>query len=121
MKLRILVAAALLGLINTAGAVRVLEQAERSAELTLSQITLPIDSNGTLSFKSCADCRTSSHRVTAVTKYLLDGREIPLEDFLQAIGEIRKSRTANEATIAAVYLDLATERVTRVSVRRAAP
>ena len=116
---RILIAVALLGLANTAGALRVLEQVERAAELTLSQLTLPSGTDGTLSFKTCAECRTSSHRVTAVTKYLLDGREVPFEDFLVAVADIRKSRTANERSTAAVYLDIATERVTRVSVRPA--
>ena len=55
------------------------------------------------------------------TKYLLDGSEVPLEDFRRAIEGIRQNRAANESTIAAVFLDLATERVTRVSVRRYAP
>ena len=117
----ILIAAALFALANSAGAVRVLEPVERAAELTLSQLTLPAGTDGTLSFRTCADCRLSSHRVTATTKYLLDGSELPLEDFRRAIEEIRESRAANDSTTAAVFLDLATERVTRVSVRRSAP
>jgi hypothetical protein len=121
MKFRILFAVALLGLVNTAGAVRVLEQAERSAELTLNQLTLPAGSDGTLTFKMCTDCRTDRHRVTAGTKYVLDGHEVTLEDFLLATEEIRKSHVANETTTATVFLDLATELVTRVSVRRSAP
>jgi len=117
----ILLAATLFGLAHTAGAARVLEQVERAVELRLSQLTLPGGTDGTLSFRTCADCRVGSHRVSATTKYLLDGSEVPLEDFRRAIEEIRKSRAANESTIAAVFLDLATERVTRVSVRRFAP
>jgi hypothetical protein len=117
---RILVAAALLCLVNTAGAVRVLEQLEKPVELTVSQITLPTGETGTLSFKECDECRTSSHRVTSATKYLLNGREVPLADFLIVIEEIRSNRRVAETTNAAVFLDIATERVTRVSVKRAA-
>ena len=120
MTIRILIAAAVFSfsLVNSAGAVRVLDQAERGVELSVNQLTLPTDGSGTLSFKTCAECRISTHSVTATTKYLLNGREMALADFLLVIEEIRSTRTGAETATAAVYLDLATERVTRVAVNR---
>jgi len=120
MTIRILIAAAVFSfsLVNSAGAVRVLDQAERGVELSVNQLTLPTDGSGALSFKTCAECRMNTHSVTATTKYLLNGREMALADFLLVIEEIRSTRTGAETATAAVYLDLATERVTRVAVNR---
>jgi hypothetical protein len=43
---------------------------------------------------------------------------VALEDFRRIIEEIRSTRNGAATTTAAVYLDVATERVTRVAVNR---
>jgi hypothetical protein len=115
---KFLTAVALLCVFTTAGAVRVLEQAEKPVELALSDLTLPTDNVGNLVFKECNTCRTKTHRVTAATKYFLNRRELALTDIRLAVEELRASRNAAAAINVAVFLDLNTEQVTRVSIQR---
>jgi hypothetical protein len=119
MMLRLLAAASLLGLLNTAGAVRVLEQVERPFELTLSQLTLPTSTTGTLSFKECADCRTMSPRVTPATTYVLNDRPVTLEELQASVAQISRTRGGPQSTTVGVFLDITTGRVTRIRLNYA--
>jgi len=106
---------ALLLMIDTASAVRVLEQAERPVELNLGDLTFSAG-GGTISFSECAACSTSTHRLTDSTVFEVNHRVLPLVEFLRVIGEIRE-RNGDEKAFAAVFLDLESGRVTRVEVR----
>jgi hypothetical protein len=120
MTIRILATLALLGLMRSAGAggLPLLEQIERPYELALGQLTLPKDTSGTVTVHECDSCRFSSHALTGATKFLLDGRAVPYADFLQAVTDLRLSSSALNQTVVNVYVDIATERVTRVAIRR---
>jgi hypothetical protein len=113
---QILATIALLLLIETAGAVRVIEQIERPVELTLGDITFSAG-GGTISFSECATCGLSTHRLTDSTVYEVNARALPLAEFLGVIEEIRDRPNGDARTVAAVFLDLASGRVTRVEVR----
>jgi hypothetical protein len=114
---KIWITVALLMSFNTAGAVRVLEQVERAVELTLGELTLPNDNGGTINFKECAKCPVSTHRVTNATVYRANGQTLALVDFQRLVADIRQRPKANDTTIAAVFLDIASGRVTRVQIR----
>ena len=121
MTLRILLAAALIGFMNTAGAVRVIEQVERPFEITVAQLALPGAVNGTLTFRACADCNFESHRMDGTTRFLLNRHEVPFVDFVRAFNAAKGSENTAKATMANVYVDLATGRVTRVSLSTSVP
>lgn len=117
MRIRIVAALLLLGLVNTAGAVRVLREVERPFEITLSALTLPRDTGGSLTLRECDTCRFSSYRLQGATKFVLDSREVAYADFTRAVDALRGSSAA-DATVISVFIDRTTEQVTRVTVHR---
>jgi hypothetical protein len=118
MTIRIFAILALLGFVGSANAFRVIGQPERPFELILSQLTLPRDTGGTVTVRECDTCRVSTRRFVDGAKFVVDGRELRYADFLQVVADIRASTRANDTTVANVYVDIATERVTRVAIRR---
>ncbi len=117
MMIRLLTTLALLGLFNTAGAARLLEEVERPFEITVSQLTLPRETEGSLTLRACDTCRFSTYRLQGATKFVLDSREVMYAEFLSAVDALRASSAA-ERTVVSVFIDRTTERVTRVIVHR---
>ena len=110
------IVALLFGLLGPVHALRVIEDVENSVELALGDLTLPADSGGMVTFRACATCPLSMHRVTGETKYILNRRELPLLEFLAAIEDIRSTASIDRRALAGVFFDINTERVTRVIV-----
>jgi hypothetical protein len=106
----------LLGSTAPSYAARVLEPVERGLELALEEIVLPADDGGNVRFRTCATCTLATHLVTQDTTYLFNHRALPLVEFLAAVEEIRARPSVHRRTIAGVYLDIETERVTRIAV-----
>ena len=79
MNIRILLSAALIALSVPAAAdfVTVIE----AYEVQLADLRLPGNTNGTLSFKACAECEYQTVRVTSATLYEANNRGFTLEDF----------------------------------------
>jgi hypothetical protein len=73
---RIFATCALLAVFGTAQATRILEQPERSYELSLSQLTLPSAANGGLTVKPCPSCAYSTHVLTSATEYFVNNRPL---------------------------------------------
>jgi hypothetical protein len=117
MNRQILATIALVLTLDTAGAVRVLEQVERPVELSLGDLTLPTADGGNLTFKECPRCGISSHRVTSETVYMVNGQTLPFAEFAKAVELIRDKRDGDAKTFAAVFLDIESGRVTRVEIR----
>jgi hypothetical protein len=118
MTTRIFALLVLLGFMSSAGAFRVLGQPERPFELTLGQVTLPRDTGGSVTLRECDNCRMSSRRFVDNAAFLVDGRALRYADFLQVITDLRASPTANDNTMVNVYVDVVTEKVTRIAIRR---
>lgn len=57
----------------------------RAHELGLSNFSAPTTANSTIAFKKCNDCELISARVTAATRYSVNGDTVRLEDFREAI------------------------------------
>jgi hypothetical protein len=113
---RILATFALLVATATADATRVLEQPERSVELSLAQLALPSSGGGGLTFKECADCPYSTHVLTQATQYFANGQTLPFEEFARVVAELEGNRRAADRAFAVVFLDVDTGRVTRVTL-----
>jgi hypothetical protein len=112
-----LIAVALLLALDTAGAVRVLEQTERPVELTLAELTLPSGDGGTVSFRECAGCSLSTHRLMDDTELRANGLTVSVADFLRIAGEIKDRPNGAKNAMAVVFLDVATGRITRIELR----
>jgi hypothetical protein len=117
MTLKLPIALALLLLLDTAGAVHVIEQVERAVELTLDQLTLPTKAGSVISFSECAACSSSTHRLLGSTAFHANGQVLPLVEFLRVAAAIADEPQGAERAIAVVFLDVATGRVTRIELR----
>jgi len=106
----------LLGSLDIAAAARVLEDVENSAELALSQIALPPSATGMITFKACASCELSRHRLTAATTYFANGAELRFADFLRTVDEIDAHRGGREQTLVGVFFDVQSGHVTRIAL-----
>ena len=85
--------------------------------LILASVTLPTATGGTVSYKTCADCAYRTHRTMDSTTYEANGRSLPLPDFLRVVEEIyERAGAAENDAVVAVFLDIASERVTRVTL-----
>jgi hypothetical protein len=113
---RIFATFALLAVLGTAHATRVLEQPERSYELSLSQLTLPSNASGGLTVKACDDCAYTTHVLSAGTEYFVNRQSVAFEDFSRIVGEVRANRRALDTAVAGVYIDVDTGRVNRVAL-----
>jgi hypothetical protein len=70
-----------LGLAASGGA----EVISKAYELKLSNFQAPASQNGSVIFKECDDCSPVIVRVTAATRYAINGTEVGLTDFAKAI------------------------------------
>jgi len=113
---RIFATFALLAVLGTAHATRVLEQPERSYEISLSQLTLPSTASGGLTVKACDACAYTTHVLSASTQYFVNNRPVPFADFSRIAGDRRGNRALLEKTVAGVFIDIDTGRVNRVSL-----
>jgi hypothetical protein len=102
---------------GTAHAFRVIEEVENSVELALGEVTLPRDPTGTVQYRPCATCSTVTHAVSQGTTYRLNGRALPLAEFLVEVEDIRRRPSVEARAVAFVYFDLNTKDVNRVTIR----
>jgi hypothetical protein len=107
---------ALLCMSSTAAATRVLEQPERAYELSLEHVTLPTGASGGVSFRTCDSCSFTTHVLTAATEYRVNGNVTTFEDFSRIAKELKSSSRTAETTFLGLFVDIATLRVTRVSI-----
>jgi hypothetical protein len=113
---KLLVTLALLLLVDTAAALRVIEQVERAVELTLVQLRLPTDGT-TITFAECPTCGSSTHRLTDSTVLRANGQTLSLPEFLSVAAAIADKPEGAEQAMAVVFLDIATGRITRIELR----
>ena len=68
-------------------------------ELVLSDLRLPGNEYGTLTFKQCSDCDTQALRVTGETRYLINNRDFSLTDFKEQLKRVRNRKDQNVAVL----------------------
>lgn len=113
---RIFATLALLAVFATAQAARILEQPERSYELSLSQLTLPSAANGGLTVKPCPSCAYSTHVLTSATGYFVNKRPLPYAEFRDVAESLRANEDPARRVFVGVYVDVETGRVNRVTL-----
>jgi hypothetical protein len=116
MTIRILALFALLGFMGSANALRVIGQPERPFEVALSRLTLPPNIGGMVTVRACDECRVSTHRFADGAKFVVDGRELRFDEFLKVVTDVRGSPTTNARTVVGVFVDVNTERITRIAI-----
>jgi len=106
--------ALLLGGMSSAWAYRVVELTEDAYELVLGDVTLPARVQGSVRFKTCPTCPTTSLRVTRATIYIVNGAPLVLADFLAAAAAIRQMDDGEENTDVYVFVDVKSRQVNRL-------
>jgi len=119
MNIRIWKALAILGLALSQAAVADDESVKlvSAVETAPSNITLPPSPNGMMSFKPCGrDCDREYERarITAGTRFVVDGKAMNFEDFRKAFAVIR----VDKDSYALVSYDTRTRTVTSIDVAR---
>ena len=110
MKLKLFIIAMCLGLALPATADFV--TAQQAYEVALSEIRLPRSENGTIAYKECSTCNFQTKRVDPDTRWLINGRAVPLQKFREAVNRVTDRN--NEAV--SILHHLERNRVTAVSV-----
>ena len=87
MKLKLLIAAALLSLALPATAD--FKQVAEAYEVALSDLRLPRGDGGTVAFKECAKCEYRRIRVGADISYRLNGKSVSLKEFRKAMATVQ--------------------------------
>ena len=114
---KLLDATSLLLLIDSAAALRVIEQVERAVELTLGELSLPSAEGGTVSFSECPTCGVSTHRLTASTVFQANRQTVPFVEFMRIAELIADKPDGKTNAVAVVFLDIETGRITRIEIR----
>lgn len=110
----------LLGLCLVAGnasALKTYGQLEKSYELTLAGIILPDNTAGTVIFKPCDTCDTTSLQVDSGTRYFIDGKEYAFADFLRAAQSMQQDAGKSSRTAATIHYWIKNQRVSRLMVQ----
>ena len=110
MKLKVLIAAALLSLASPVLAEFVQEQ--EAYEVALSDVRLPRADGGTIAFKECASCEYRRLRVGSDMRYRLNGKDVSLKKFREAMATVEDRKS--EAVTVLHHLER--NQVTAVSV-----
>jgi len=112
MKIKLLIAAATLGLALSAAAATDSNLGVRAYEVNLSDFRMARDENGTVGFKECDKCEFITKRVSPSTNYMLDGRSVSPEKFRKALYKV----TDREREMLTILHHLQADKVIEISV-----
>ena len=82
--------------ISTAADFRTITEAY---EVDLSDLRLPGNEYGTLTFRQCSDCEAQTLRVTGKTRYVLNDRDFALAEFKEQLKRIRNRKDRNVSVL----------------------
>jgi hypothetical protein len=102
---------------GNASALKIYNQLEKSYELTLAGIILPNSTAGTVIFKPCDTCDTTSLQVDSKTRYFIDGKEYAFADFLRAAQNMQQNVDKSSRTAATIHYWIENQRVSRLMVQ----
>ena len=106
----------LLGSIGSAWAQRTIVQTEDAYELALGEVSLPRGDTGSVIFRPCPECTTTSMRVTRATTYFVNGAPLEFADFLEAAEAIRRMNGGNQRTAVYVFFNIESRRISRLKI-----
>ena len=93
MKIQTLITIALLSLVLSGVANGQGKTIVAAYEVVLSDFRPPATSNGGATFKACTKCERQLVRVTAATRYSINGKTVRLDDFRSAVATARNRDT----------------------------
>jgi len=93
MKIQTLIAFVLLGLACSGAAIGQGKTIVAAYEVVLTDFRPPATSNGGAAFRACAECERQLVRVTATTRYSVNGKTVRLDDFRSAVATARNRGT----------------------------
>ena len=111
MRIHKLIALVLLALAGTAGAD--FRTVVEVYEMELVNVRLPGTEGGTIAIKHCDDCKSQLLRVSASTRYIVNGKDVRLADFRRTVSSIRNRGDV----IIDVFHNLDSNTVTRLRVK----
>lgn len=103
---------------SNAFALRILGPVESSYELSLGDVILPRSTAGTVIFKPCDTCDTTSLTVNASTQYFIDDVEYAFADFSRLAQNIKNSNGGNSQTAVYIHYSVKNPHVTRLRLAR---
>lgn len=111
MKIRIFIAALILAIaLPAAAGFRTVQQAY---EVELVNLRLPQSENGTLGFRTCEECEYLTKRISADTRFVLNGRSMSLQKFRRGLARV-KQRNSRYVT---VVHHLEKDRITQITFK----
>ena len=105
----------ILGTATNAWAYKV-ELLEDAHELRLTDVRLPTTGTGSITFRGCASCVTTSMRLIPTARYRVNGADVALPDFLATVARIRASGDSGENSSITVFFDIRTRQLTRIEL-----
>lgn len=81
-------------------------------EVRLSDLRLPQSDGGTIGFRACETCEFQTERVTAATRWIVNGERTSLKEFRESVAEAGDKNL----TYATVLHHLRQDRITEVAV-----
>jgi len=111
-----LIAIGLVTMASSAWAYRIIEQPEDAYELTLGMVRLPASERAAVVFRACEDCRTTSMRVTADTRYFANGAPITLKELNDIAADLLATAAGRNDTLIYIYYDVASLRINRLAI-----
>jgi len=93
MKIQTLIAFVLLGITFSGAATGQGKTIVAAYEVVLTDFRPPATSNGGAAFKACVECEQQLVRVTAATRYSVNGKTVRLADFRAAVATARNRDT----------------------------
>ncbi len=82
-------------------------------EVAVSDMRLPRNTGGTLTFRQCADCEAQTLLVNSRTRYVLNDRDVELAEFKERLTLVKRPRDAT----ATVMHHLESNTITAVMIR----
>lgn len=91
-----------------------LTELEATHELVLADVKVPRNVPGSLVFKPCAECATTSLRVTKLTQFFLGEQALPHAEFVAEIDRLRRRSGADQSAGVFVFFDRSTGAINRL-------
>jgi len=96
---------------------RVLEQLESSYELVLGEVGIPRSLPGSLVFKACSDCLSTSLRLNTKTTFFVGQQAVGFDEFRSVADKQRQETGGNRNTGIFAFYDQGTKQVNRLVLR----
>lgn len=103
---------------GTASALRTFEEQQRTLELALANVSLPLDRTGSVIFRACPECQPDSVTIDTAASYRVNRSPVTFAQLREAAAEINRLPGGGDGTAVFLYIDLASGRLARIALSR---